>query len=191
MKVFFTAAIAGSPKFGGTYVKIVERLQNLGHDVTADHILKADRTEIRDQHDDDQRVRWYKKVLKMISSSDVVVAEVSTPSINVGHEISLALEKETPVVAIYKKGFHPVLLQGIRNDKFVLVEYEDIGEIIDDIHSYLEYSQEQRDTRFNFFISPKISNYLDWIAKTKRLPRAVYLRNLIQKRMEEDEEYNN
>ena len=54
----------------------------------------------------------------------------------------------------------------------------------------LEYLSEQMDTRFNFFISPKIGSYLDWIAKKKKTPRAVYLRKLIEKEMKENKEFN-
>jgi hypothetical protein len=49
---------------------------------------------------------------------------------------------------------------------------------------------ENIDTRFNFFISPKIGNFLDWIAKKKKLPRAVYLRKLIEDDMDKNKEYS-
>ncbi|MBU1088374.1 hypothetical protein KKA02_00630, partial [Patescibacteria group bacterium] len=42
------------------------------------------------------------------------------------------------------------------------------------------------DVRFNFFVSPKILSYLDWVAKTKRIPRSVFLRGLIEKEMRKD-----
>ena len=54
----------------------------------------------------------------------------------------------------------------------------------------LDYASDQMDTRFNFFISPKHGNYLDWISKNKKVPRAVYLRRLIEKDMDENKEYS-
>lgn len=189
MKILFTAAIAGSAEFGGAYKKIVSTLKEMDHQVEAEHITKADRNEIRNEQGDEDRVAWYQKVLKMISWSDVVVAEVSTPSLNVGHELSLALEKDKPVVAFYKKGHHPVLWQGLKSDKFYLVEYSKIEDIETELDRYVTNAGEQRDTRFNFFISPKIAAYLDWISKNKRIPRAVYLRTLIENKMQTDKEF--
>ena len=43
--------------------------------------------------------------------------------------------------------------------------------------------------RFNFFVSPEINEYLDWIARVKRTPRAVYLRELLEKEMEKSKEF--
>lgn len=45
------------------------------------------------------------------------------------------------------------------------------------------------DVRFNFFVTPRILLYLDWLAKNKKLPRSVYLRNLIESDMEKNKEY--
>jgi len=53
----------------------------------------------------------------------------------------------------------------------------------------LHYANKQQDSRFNFFINPKLLAYLDWIARSKRLPRAVFLRKLIEDRMKQDVEY--
>lgn len=183
MKIFFTASIAGREVFGESYIAIVDKLRQLGHQVQADHILGVNRREIREEHTDERRVEWYKRVLKMISDSDVVIAEISYPSMNVGHEISIALEKEKPVIVFYKRGHHQVLLEGIRSEKFIRVEYDSIENEVEDLSDHLKYAQDQSESRFNFFISPKHQNYLDWISKHKKLPRAVYLRSLIEKDM--------
>jgi hypothetical protein len=52
-----------------------------------------------------------------------------------------------------------------------------------------DYLSDTQDVRFNFFISPQIGNYLDWVSKNKRIPRAVYLRRLIEEDMKNNKEY--
>jgi len=54
----------------------------------------------------------------------------------------------------------------------------------------LDYVSSAQDVRFNFFISPEIGRFLDWVSKKRRLPRAVYLRKLIEEDMRNNKEYN-
>jgi len=51
-------------------------------------------------------------------------------------------------------------------------------------------AKEQMDTRFNFFISPLHQTYLDWIAKHRKIPRSVYLRDLIERDMAQNKEFD-
>jgi len=50
----------------------------------------------------------------------------------------------------------------------------------------LEEAKRRMDVRFNFFVSPKILAYLDWVAQKRMVPRSVFLRNLIEKEMKKD-----
>jgi hypothetical protein len=45
------------------------------------------------------------------------------------------------------------------------------------------------DMRFNFFVSPKILNYLDWVGHKRMIPKSVFLRNLIEREMKKDREF--
>jgi hypothetical protein len=53
----------------------------------------------------------------------------------------------------------------------------------------LERAKEQSDIRFNFFVTPQILSYLSWLSGRKRIPRAVFLRTLIEREMKKDTEY--
>jgi hypothetical protein len=139
---------------------------------------------------DEQRIKYYKQVLAWIASSDVVVLEVSFPStLHIGHEITLALDKGKPVVALYKKGFEPSFFLGLEHEKLLWVEYTD-ADLEKSLTDSLDFALQQSDVRFNFFISSQIGIYLDWISKNKRIPRAVYLRKLIEEEMQHNSEYN-
>ncbi len=181
MKIYFTASMSGKEEYGDNYEKIVESLERLGYEVIADHVLKKSSSDIINETTE-ERENHFKKVKRWISYADVVVAEASHPSTNVGYEISMALDREKPVLALYVRNKVPVLLIGVPSEKLALVSY-DVSELDRLLKGSVEALKDQMDVRFNFFISPKIGAYLDWTAKTKKIPRAVYLRRLIEEDM--------
>lgn len=191
MKIYFTASIYQSNNFGENYKLINSTLKNLGYDVISDHIIGVELNEISTGAEEDRRA-FYKKVVKWIKDCNILVAEVSFPSsVNIGHEITLGLENEKPVLALYQKGFNPIFLEGNTNEKFILIEYDPTNpkELERIIKSSLKKLIKATDIRFNFFISPEIVRYLDWVAKVKRVPRSVYLRDLIEDDMKKHKDY--
>jgi len=188
MKIYFTGSLHNKDIDKVIYQKIVELLIEAGHDVRADHILKTKQHEL-DAQPASERSIYYDKLNKWISAADLVVGEVSYPStINIGHEISLALDKGKPVLALYQKGRAPGVLQGIKSERFMLIEYT-YSELKKMLDYGLDEAINQVDVRFNFFISPQIGRYLDWVAQKKRVPRAVFLRKLIENEMQTDKDY--
>jgi len=184
MKAYFTGCLYQKDKFINQYEKIVATLKRTGYSVfedTTSTLLE----EVLSKSDDD-RISYYKKVLKWIDSSDLVVVEASFPStLSIGHEITLSLEKSRPVIILYKKGKEPTFLMGLKNEKIIWAEYTD--ESLEKVLiSSIEKAKMKMDVRFNFFVSPKILAYLDWIAQKRMIPRSVFLRNLIEKEMKKD-----
>lgn len=189
MLVYFNASVSSQPEYKEDYKNIVKSLEKLGHKVMADHILDYPVSK-RDDETSESRKEYYDKMVKRIKKSDLMVAEISFPStVHVGHELTLAMDFNKPVLALYKKSKRPILFWGLEEDKFLVEEYTE-AELNDVIKRGVDYLSDHMDTRFNFFISPKIENYLDWIAKNRRTPRAVYLRNLIKDDMEKNKSYS-
>ena len=181
MNIYFTAAIAQKKDLGNYYKRIIEILTREGHKVIQDTTTTT--FEEAYNKDDEQRVNYYKKILNWVNKSDLVVAEISFPSTaNIGHEISLAIEKGKPVIALYFKEREPGLFLGLKTDKIIWVKYSE-RDLVNTLKYSLDEAKNQMDVRFNFFISPKIGAYLDWISKNRKLPRAVYLRKLIEEDM--------
>jgi hypothetical protein len=188
MKLYFTAAIVQRPKFGCYYDQIVETVQNLGHHIQHEHITKETLANIKKATEDDLNAH-YRKVVRWISQADIVIVEASFPStLNVGHEISLALERNKPTIVLYKKGYDSFFLRGLNSDKLFLVEYTPKS-LLQLVTACVNYAKEQAETRFNFFMPPLYLTYLDWAATQKKLPRSVYLRDLLEKDREQNERY--
>jgi hypothetical protein len=188
MKIYFNAAVSSKPEYGKYYERIVQKLISMGHEVNADHILGYSLNEIVKRPGSELRT-YYKDMVRKISQSEIMVAEVSFPStVNVGHELSIAIARNKPILALHKKDRKPVLFWGLESDKFFNAEYDDL-----DLEKVLERAidnlKDHTDTRFNFFISKKLLSYLDWISKNRRIPRAVYLRNLLNREMRKYPEF--
>jgi predicted DNA-binding protein len=191
MKIYFIASLYGKEKYSDNYKKIVTLLEDMGHTVISEQVLNKSASDLKEQSDD-ERVGYYKQMLSWIGESDLVIAEITSPSSSVGHEVTVALDKDKPVIALSYKGVAPNIFRGISSDKFQLLSYEGVGDkFIRELKKAIKKAQKTIDIRFNFFISPEIGRYLDWVAKYKRTPRSVYLREIIEKDMENDEEYAN
>ena len=187
MKIYFVASIKGKSEYLNNYKSIIKTLEDLGLDVICEDV-QTSTEELVSSLSDERRIKHYKNVLKWINSSELVIAEASYPSLGVGFEISLALEKGKPVIVLYKEEYAPHFIKGIESERLLLIKYN-LRDLRETLKRAIEDAREQVDVRFNFFISPKIGVYLDWIAKHKKIPRAVYLRRLIEKDMKKNKNF--
>lgn len=190
MKITFIASHTQKNELSKYYHRIVAQLEKLGYEVFTGSLFSEKGTDYDSLKGHKERENWYQQCLKDIQKSDLVVVEISYPSTaNVGHELTYALDIGKPVLALYKSERDPVFLSGRNDDKLFLYAYTDKDlEVI--VESGIELATTVQDVRFNFFISPQIGRYLDWVSKNKRVPRAVYLRRLIEEDMRGNKEYN-
>ncbi len=189
MKIYFTGAISRiTPEMSELYTKIVAILERSGHTVMASHMQNKDGLVIKNQTDKETAL-VQSKMSKWRKQAALLVAEVSTPSFGVGQEIAETLTDNRQVLALYLKGKKPNILTHQGRDLLYLVEYS-AENLKAQLSEYIEFAKINSDTRFNFFISPQIGSYLDWISHQKKLPRAVYLRRLIEDDMKLNKEYD-
>ncbi len=188
MKIYFTGPISrATSEIRENYALIIKKLQDLGHNVFADHLINKKADDIKNQTEE-QALAVQRIMTKRKKYADLVIAEVTTPSFGVGQEIASAIANGKQVIAIHMPGCEPHLLRDEGEDSLYIVEYtrDTLRDVLED---YIDITKDQMDVRFNFFVSPNIVNYLDWIAKKKKMPRAVYLRRLIEKDMEKNKEF--
>jgi len=187
MKVYFVGSPKGKPKFGKNYKKIYRALESLGHKQLTDLTVKVE-PEDHYKLSEDELVKHYNETMGYVRQADVVVVEASTQSMAMGYIVNQAVESLKPVVILHAHGKVPFFVSAIQDDKVQVVEYalESVKEVLE---SAIEYAQDQMETRFNFFISPRLSRYLDWVARKMRVPRAVHLRSLLEEDMKRNKVY--
>ncbi len=184
MKVYFTASIAAKKQLLHNYLMILDILKSKKHDVIAEHIINTEESQIHLQTKD-QRLQFHERLEEWIRSCDFMIAETTFPSISVGYEISLALRVGKPVLLLYSEGNPPSLLEHHKDDKLIAERYtaDTVKPIIED---FISYTNQKSDLRFTFFVTPAIVNYLDDLAKRKKIPKSVYLRRLIEEDMQKN-----
>jgi len=187
MKLFFDSSLTGRKDFEENYQAIFKILKNSEHEVIAAPVFTALPEDVAKESIEDAS-KYFDRMTKIMKKADIHVYEVSYPSLGVGHQVAMSISMNKPVIVLHVPEMRPFVLESMKNDRLQVIDYN-LENLESQLKSALDYASGVMDTRFNFFISPRIANYLDWIAKTKKTPRAVYLRDLIQKRMETDKEY--
>lgn len=170
-----------------TLAAVYDSLKKLGHTplavmpATDEKALKTDPV---------AQKKKAREIEKYIKKAEIVVFEATHPDINIGYEISLALNLLKSVIVLHKKESEVILrsLSSIQSDKLQVLSYDD-DSLTEVLEEALLTARDALDVRFNFFISPAIAAYLDWMAKIKKIPRSVYLRSLIESQILENEEY--
>lgn len=189
MKIFFVASPRAVSKEPELFRKI-EAILSKNNKVLGEMVLEWAKGGVEDFYSGThtQRVEHYKRTMDYVNKSDIVVVDVSLHSMSMGYIVNKGLEASKPVIALYKKGNDPYFFSGIEDQKLQIIAYdEDTLETV--LLDALSRVASLVDVRFNFFVSPKILTYLDWVAQKRMIPRSVFLRDLIEKEMKKDKAY--
>lgn len=178
MKAYFTGSIVGKRKYIANYQRIIDILKKKNLDVQYEHILETTEQHLTDETKE-ERIKFQHRLHKWITSADFVIVETSYPSISVGYEIALAAHMLKPVLMLYSEGEAPSLLAAYKDEHVISQKYspETLEEIITD---FITYVAGTNDTRFTFFITSEIANFLETVSRAEKIPKSVYLRRLIK-----------
>lgn len=100
-KIYFCGSIRGGQDLVETYAQIIDLLQEYGK-VLTEHI--ADPMIIHKEEESQTDDEIYDQDINWLRESDLVIAEVTTPSIGVGYEIAYAVRMKKPILCLYKEG---------------------------------------------------------------------------------------
>lgn len=135
MKIYFSASISSGRENKHLYLELINHLKNYG-EVLTEHIGDPNLTEEGEQGKSDQEI--YERDMRWLKEADVLVAEVSIPSLGIGYEISKA-EHQKRMLCLY----HPQ--QGKRlssmisgNKNFIVKNYKTKEEAIRHIDDFFK-----------------------------------------------------
>lgn len=133
MKIYFAGSIRGGRSDAGLYRQIIEYLRTTG-EVLTEHIGLDDLKQVGETGITDREI--YDRDIMWLTSSDLVVAEVTNPSLGVGFEIARAIDLKKRVLCLFRKQSDRRLSAMIAGCPEVQVgEYEaieDLKRLIDD-----------------------------------------------------------
>jgi len=129
MKIYFAGSIRGGRQNQENYFKIIKHLQEYG-EVLTKHIGGKDLSDFGEEDISDQEI--YKRDISWLKESDVVVAEISTPSLGMGYEIAKAEEFGKKVICLYEKPEKGKRISAMMagNKNIILKEYNDLEDLI-------------------------------------------------------------
>lgn len=137
MKIYFAASIRGGGDDIEKYQTIIDHLKNFGEVLTehvGNKILRLEEQNMTDKDIYERDVSWLKK-------ADVLVAEVSMPSLGVGYEIAKTEKFGKKILCIHniEKQKLSAMIQG--NMELTVKKYKnlnDVFKIIDDFFALLK-----------------------------------------------------
>ncbi len=97
-RIYFAASIRGGRQLAAHYQDIITYLKKFGQ-VSTEHIgnekqIRYEEAELSAKEIHDRDLAWLEK-------ADVLIAEVTVPSLGVGYEIAQAINMGKPVLALY------------------------------------------------------------------------------------------
>jgi len=150
MKIYFCGSITGGRVDLDIYKEIVSFLKNIGtvlteHIIFDEKVLLTDDGKFLENNSHITENYIYERDMKWIKESDVVIAEVSTPSLGVGYELKTAEELGKPIICFFKKndgkGIERKLSPLIKGNKSLkIIEYENMPQIKEHIKVFLSES---------------------------------------------------
>ena len=99
MKIYFAGAIRGGRDDKALYMQLIQELASYGTVLTehvgSEHLTAAG------EHRDDAFI--YNRDMSWIEEADVIIAEVSTPSLGVGYEIAKAEDMQKQILCLHRQ----------------------------------------------------------------------------------------
>ena len=125
MKIYFAASIRGGRDYVREYEAIVSELRTYG-EVLTEHIA-GDKLDDRGENISDTDI--FERDTGWLRESDMIVAEVTQPSLGVGYEIALGESLGKRIICLFKQksGNLSAMIKG--NRKLEVLEYTSVDEL--------------------------------------------------------------
>ena len=133
MKFYFAGAIRGGREKTDIYIKINKLLEKYG-EILDKHVASSNVNQIEKNNSLEE---IYNRDINWIKQCDILVAEVSTPSLGVGYEIAYAENLGKRIICIYDNNINiSAMIGGNRN--FELIKYMDSNDLISKLEMKLK-----------------------------------------------------
>lgn len=191
MKTLYVFYNRGVEQFGKEYSHMRDYLASKGCEFLVDELPKALKNPAKPAkgayHTSlTQRAR-------IVSKADIVVLDVSIPSLGLGIILSLAVQMGKPTLMLYSKeavnNFHYETYLTESSPIFRSFEYSDEKGKEKAIDGFLELYAPNVRARFNLVYRKDLDNYLEWGAFTYNTTKTQLIISSIEEKRERDELY--
>ncbi|MCE9643137.1 MAG: nucleoside 2-deoxyribosyltransferase [Candidatus Andersenbacteria bacterium] len=127
MNIYFAASIRGGRDDQDIYRQIIETLKDFGM-VLTEHFGNTGISSVEGTGKNHAEI--YKQDMAWVTQADVIVAEVTQPSLGVGYEIGRAEDMGKKILCLYRENTERTLSAMIRgNNKLNVKNYKTIEDI--------------------------------------------------------------
>ena len=136
MKIYFAGSIRGGTQDQDVYRRLIEKLRAYGQILT-EHVGNSKLTEQGERDMPDSEI--FQRDVAWIHEADIVVAEVTQPSMGVGYELGLAESVGKPIICLFRETENRRLSAMIAgNSKLMVYLYKDVEEAVSYIGDFLQ-----------------------------------------------------
>lgn len=134
MKIYVSGSIYGGTQKIETYKMLIEELEKYGE--VLDKQIADPNTIANEVYQKDEDI--FNDLEEKLIIADVLIAEVSIPSLGVGYELGFADKLNKKIIAIYDEIYTPKVTTMIRGNKRIkLIPYQRIEEITNNLDKLL------------------------------------------------------
>lgn len=142
MMVYCAGAIKGDTAYQNNYIEMIRFIESMNHTALAELNGKF-KSSI--PLTDDQ---VYTRDIKWIEGCELMIAEISGPSLGVGFEIAYAIfQKEIPVLALVSSGVKKIsaMITGCNSELLTIKRYKNIEDMQNIISKYFKNLEQESD----------------------------------------------
>lgn len=133
LRIYFAGSIRGGRKDRETYAELIKHISKHGK-VLTEHIGDASITQAGEDGSSDNYI--YNRDMNWLEEADVLIAEVSTPSLGVGYEIAKAETLGKKILCLYNSTKNlSAMLNG--NPHLRIESYKTLDEAFSHIDNFL------------------------------------------------------
>src|SRR3989344_5898365 len=183
MKVFFGCDAQEILKYKDAYVIIRDTIKNLGHTITRDWIdLSIKRAE---ENVGDPGSKYYAQTIESLLAADVIVIEGTIQSTSLGHQITLALQKNKPVLYLTQKKKDQLIEEFISGtgSKLLTIKSYTLNNVDKIVEDYLNQNDGEIKTSFNLVRDKIKDNFLEWAAYTYKKSKPELIKEAIDEKV--------
>lgn len=137
MKIYFAGSICGGRDDQELYLQLIQHLAKYGQ-VLTEHVGDQNLSDFGEKGLSDDWI--YNRDMSWVQESDVLVAEVSTPSLGVGYEISKAEDMKKRILCLYRRNQQNKKLSAMigGNSNINIAKYETLEDAVKHIDAFFE-----------------------------------------------------
>ena len=136
MKIYFSGSISGGRDYQAWYDFIVKQISNYG-EVLSEFVAEKSLTSYGTSNMTDEEI--YSRDVRLIEECDIVIADITNPSLGVGYEIAYAEKLNKKIYCLYLKvEGKKVSAMIVGNKDFEIHPYTSESEIVEIIKNIFE-----------------------------------------------------